>query len=404
MTLLKAGSISRKRINLLLLIILLALPIYSAELRVMLASDDSNELDFLSSALSAFGGTADSSYALSAYNERASRENQIKKEKEIDSSYQSEKTIASGSADVSSFDGTLDIKYIYPEVAEGDKRYLRAGDEYAYSYYKAKESADLILYLKSETIGGVDYMSLLLDGNVIREGVYLSELMDEEERELLTVLMPYFKSDEYRLYELSLPSLSSVIVDGLSLAEGTAFIALKAGEHEFYISSPRYKSSKFIVNVGEESVIEFTLEEKEERALFINMRPYDAELYYQGDKMESHLIRSSVSPFSIALKRPGFAFYSFESKRDIDTLDLYMRPEWMDDSNILKNEKEEFYKSLFTTLISFGAAIGAESLKRIYSEVDFGPADVVFTGVSLVSLIYMIDSISSYYNAARYSL
>ena len=134
------------------------------------------------------------------------------------------------------------------------------------------------------------------------------------------------------------------------------------------------------------------------------MRPYDAELYYQGDKMDSHLIRSSVSPFSIALSKPAFAFYSFESKRDIDTLDLYMRPEWMDDSNILKNEKEEFYKSLFTTLISFGAAIGAESLKRIYSEVDFGPADVVFTGVSLVSLIYMIDSISSYYNAARYSL
>ncbi len=406
MTSLKAGFISRKRINLLVLFIFVfLLRLGAADINIAIASDSDELLTFLSSSLIAFGDKADSTYALNIYDERVRREADITFEKDIDKALQSESDLSkvtkkSEIASVSS----LDIKIKDVSFTDKDKEYLRAGDEYAYSYFKAKEGLDMILYLKSETIDGISFISLLLDGRSIREGVYLRELFKDEEREMLIALLPYFKSDEYKLYELVFPSKSAIHADGVTLSENVSFIALKKGMHTFSITNPDYEDAAFEIEAGDDSIISFELSPLESNVLFVRTTPYDALLTYQGNRLESHLIRDSVPPFSLTLSMPGFAFYSFESRKNIRTMNLTMKPEWMENGEYLKREKDEFYASLFTTLLSFGASVGSKALQNIYSEHDFGPMDVVFTGVSLVSLMYMIDSMFGYYNSAKYGL
>lgn len=406
MTSLKAGFISRKRINLLIILsFFILLRLGAADMNIALAADSDELLSFLSSSLNAFGDKADSSYALNVYDERVRRENDISYEKELDKAIQSEsdlKKVTKGS--LSAYISSLDIKIKDVSLTDKDREYLRAGDSYAYSYFKTKESLDMFLYLKCESIDGINFITLILDGKPIRDGIYMRELFEDEEREMLTALLPYFKSDNYKLYELKFPAKSAVHADGVPLSENVSFIALKSGRHIFAITNPDYEDKTFEIEAGDESVIEFELAPLTSNMLFVRTTPYDAAITYQGNRIESHLIRDSIPPFSLTLSKPGFAFYSFESKKNIRSMNLIMKPEWMENGEYLKREKEEFYASLFTTLLSFGASVGSKAIQNIYSEHDFGPMDVVFTGVSLVSLMYMIDSIFGYYNSAKYGL
>lgn len=406
MTLLKAGFISRKRINLLIILFFfILLRLGAADMNVALFADSDDLLSFLSSSMIAFSEKADSAYALNVYDERVRYQDEISYEKELDKAFQNETDLKKVTKTTSNaFISSLDIKIKNISITDKEREYLRSGDKYAYSYFKTKESLDMILYLKSEENGGITFISLLLDGKSIRDGVYLRELFKDEEREIINALLPYFKSDEYKLYELKFPSKSAIHADGILLSEDASFIALKKGIHKFLITNPDYEDKEFEIEAGDESVIAFELSPLKSNVLFISTTPYDAAISYQGNRIESHLIRESIPPFSLTLSKEGFAFYSFESKKNLKIMNLNMKPVWMEKGEYLKREKEEFYASLFTTLLSFGASVGAKSIQKIYSEHDFGPMDVVFTGVSLVSLMYMIDSIFGYYNSAKYGL
>lgn len=81
-----------------------------------------------------------------------------------------------------------------------------------------------------------------------------------------------------------------------------------------------------------------------------------------------------------------------------------MKPEWIASSDILSEAKNDFYKSLFYTLVAFGTQIGAETLSGLYPEHNLKPISVVLGGVSLVSLINMLDSAFDYYQAATLGL
>ena len=81
-----------------------------------------------------------------------------------------------------------------------------------------------------------------------------------------------------------------------------------------------------------------------------------------------------------------------------------MKPEWISSSDILSEAKNDFYKSLFYTLVAFGTQIGAESLSGFYPSYNLKPVSVVLGGVSLVSLINMLDSAFDYYQAAMLGL
>ncbi len=404
MSSLKAGSIFRKRIKILLLLLVVTLPLHSAEFRVGIYSNDENALSLLEEAISSIGGQADSNYSLEKVKKRLALESERNYLKALNEAYQKESGDSVPRIDAEDVSLPLNISTLYLKPADKEQDYLLSGDSDAFRYFLLKENLDLILVLKSEKSDGIPLLTLYADGEIIRESLYLNNLLDEERRALLSVIVPYFRDDSVRIYRLTYPRASAISIDGVKADLLTDFVVLKPGMHRFSISAPYYIPADIELELADEEDVVLSMEKDTPNLLFLSPIPYDAKLNYQGNELSSHLVRDSISPFSLTASYSGFSLYSFESTRALSSLSLSLKPEWMSGENILEKEKGKFYASLFTTLISFGASVGAGTIQRIYSEYDFGPFDVVFTGVSLVSLIWMADSMFSYFDAARYGL
>ena len=80
---------------------------------------------------------------------------------------------------------------------------------------------------------------------------------------------------------------------------------------------------------------------------------------------------------------------------------VMLRPQWMEDEDIVKRAKDRFYTNLLSTIISFGGYVAAQSIEGIWPDAGTSPVTTLFAGFSFVELVALFDSMFDYYQAAR---
>ena len=118
-------------------------------------------------------------------------------------------------------------------------------------------------------------------------------------------------------------------------------------------------------------------------------------------KLDSHTLPEAPLPFQVTARHDGFGTYTIQSRMDLDKLEISLRPEWMENEDIVKDAKDRFYRNLLTTLVSFGCYVASGSLEDIYPEAEFSPVTGMLAGFSFVGLVELFDSMFDYFQAAR---
>ena len=402
MSLLKVISISLRRLSFLSML-LLALPLGAASFRAAVISDDERSARMILDALSVLSGEVTSGPSISAYEAKVARKAGNEREGRISGYIAAEDFDALAAMEEEEIpdDGDLMLEVVSVSVTDIENDYLMKGDSEAFSYVMLSDDIDLLIVSDSEEDGLLTDLTLWVNGDEVYSSLYLTSEDDEEFYSVLSVLLPYIKSPDTIIVPVDIPPIVSLSVDGSPVAPLRSVIALEKGEHDFVYSSPRFERMEETVIVDGNTVLSPHLVPLFSGPAFISSLPYDASISYQGVPVEGHIVQEGTVPFSIAARHEGFAPFSMQSTRIADTISIELKPEWMAEEDLSERAKGRFYDSLVATLVTFGAFVATNSLSSIYTEADLAPVAVAFTGISLVQLVELLDSMFDYFQMAR---
>ena len=402
MSLLKVISISLRRLSFLSML-LLALPLGAASFRAAVISDDERSARMILDALSVLSGEVTSGPSISAYEAKVARKAGNEREERISGYIAAEDFDALAAMEEEEIpdDGDLMLEVVSASVTDIENDYLMKGDSEAFSYVMLSDDIDLLIVSDSEEDGLLTDLTLWVNGDEVYSSLYLTSEDDEEFYSVLSVLLPYIKSPDTIIVPVDIPPIVSLSVDGSPVAPLRSVISLEKGEHDFVYSSPRFERMEETVIVDGNTVLSPHLVPLFSGPAFISSLPYDASISYQGVPVEGHIVQEGTVPFSIAARHEGFAPFSMQSTRIADTISIELKPEWMAEEDLSERAKGRFYDSLVATLVTFGAFVATNSLSSIYTEADLAPVAVAFTGISLVQLVELLDSMFDYFQMAR---
>lgn len=287
------------------------------------------------------------------------------------------------------------------EIKEGNAAISMAdgGDEDALHYLKLSENLDILVSASIEN-DGIDEIIIRIDGQQAYRNLYTAQNEDDVFMDVAELFLMLLRSDSHALLRLELPYSVSCMIDDKSVNPVRGYIILGKGEHSIELSSPMYKSYSGTFDLEESLVFEPVLEKRESSLLSVDLRPADSSLFLNGKMTDSRLLYVTY-PMTITATREGFSLYSFQSMKRLDSLEIDMRPKWMEGVSLTGDGKSDFYDKLLKTLFSFGAYVGSLSLAGIYPDLDLRPAAVALMGISLVQLMEMADSMFSYYRSSQ---
>ena len=86
---------------------------------------------------------------------------------------------------------------------------------------------------------------------------------------------------------------------------------------------------------------------------------------------------------------------------DTRKVSVSLKPMWMSDETLLKEEKDEFYAGFARSLLIFGAKIALSTFNDGNNKV-LGALDGIATGMLTVSFIDLVGSLVDYYRQTEY--
>ena len=263
-----------------------------------------------------------------------------------------------------------------------------------------QNNLDALFYVRSKGEGTIKEIELLYNGDVIRKAYYTTSLYSFEEEALLdyftSLLSPHLS---YYVLNVDVPSYS-LVLDGEVNTDPSDFLVLEKGMHTFTLSSPGYVEKTEVLEIGEEREINLSLEPLSSHSLYVSARPWDAGILLNGEKVEGKYIPSLHSPYTLSLSSPDFSHFTFQSKSNEERVEIEMNPLWTEDKDIVMEKKNSFYRSILTSLLSFGGYTAVNAVENINGTSGPNALKVVFGGISIVSLINLVYTALDYYGSA----
>ncbi|MGN1190435.1 MAG: hypothetical protein ACI4SL_08600, partial [Candidatus Ornithospirochaeta sp.] len=165
-------------------------------------------------------------------------------------------------------------------------------------------------------------------------------------------------------------------------------------------SASGYEDKKETMEIGEERDINLTLSPVASHSLYISTIPWNVDMRVNGEKTEGKYISSIHSPYTLSISSPSFSHLSFQSNSMEKSVEIEMNPQWTGDKDIITEKKNSFYRSIFTSLLSFGGYTALGAVERINGNSGPNTLKVVFGGISIVSLINLVSTAIDYYSSA----
>lgn len=405
MILSKPISTSRKRLSFLLCLVLLSIPLWGAGYRTAVLSNDQGYLQIMLSALSLLSGDVTAPDAIAAFQEQEAFEDRSAEEGTLSGYRVSESFSSLSGYKAPEDDGEDDdivLEIAEETFTESEMQFLLSGDSYAYEYLRIMKNLDLIVAADVEEEGLLSHSRVYADGILIHEEFYVSA---EEGAEFLAVaraLLPLLKSADTVIIHADIPRTVSLSVDGEPVSPVNGYIALEKGDHVFTYASPVFHTLEETLTIDENTELCPVLVPVFSGPMFIHSIPFDADIYYQGSRIENHVAENGAVPFTVTAAREGFAPYSVQATAaPYSRIDIELRPEWMSENDMIERTKGRFYSLLLSTLLSFGLQVAANSVSDIFPEWGISPVGAVFAGMSVVQLVELMDSAFDYFQAAR---
>ena len=278
---------------------------------------------------------------------------------------------------------------------------LRTGDTDTYEYLLSQNNLDALIYVKSEGEGTIREIEVIYNGGIIRKAFYTTSLFNYEEEALTDYFTSLLLSTDHnwRRINVDVPSVS-IVIDGNVKTNSSDLIVLENGPHTFTLSASGYLDKTETIEVGEDRDINLTLSPLDSHSLYISTLPWCVDMRVNGEVSDGKFIQSIHSPYTISLSSPNFSHLTFQSNRMDESIDVELNPLWTEADEIIIEKKNDFYRSIFTSLLSFGCYTALRAVENINGTTGPNALKVVFGGISIVSLINLVCTAIDYYESA----
>ncbi len=231
----------------------------------------------------------------------------------------------------------------------------------------------------------------------------------EAERELILRALSSYFLPEYSYIKLNdRPSNLVAYVDGVKARITDSLIFVTPGVHTLSFSSINKIAQDAEVETenGEIKSIDLSFAPITFPSLEIVTVPMDAEINVQGmDGVVGHYYSSAQSlPFALHAQREGFADLNLQINTPLLASTLELRPKWMDNDSRMKDAKDEMYRALRNTILSFASYVLVSSFDNIYP-TEFkpysAPLRLTCSSISIISLLDFLYKSGKYYHTAE---
>ena len=258
-----------------------------------------------------------------------------------------------------------------------------------------------MIYVKSEGEGTIREIEVIYNGGIIRKAFFTTSLFNYEEEALTDYFTSLLLSTDHNWHRINVdvPSVS-IVIDGNVKTNSSDLIVLENGPHTFTLSASGYLDKTETIEVGEDRDINLTLSPLDSHSLYISTLPWSVDMRVNGEVSDGKFIQSIHSPYTISLSSPNFSHLTFQSNRMDESIDVELNPLWTEADEIIIEKKNDFYRSIFTSLLSFGGYTALRAVENINGTTGPNALKVVFGGISIVSLINLVCTAIDYYESA----
>ena len=334
--------------------------------------------------------------------ERAERNERIKTEKKKAEYYEKENYTSLSTLSLSqvTIPERLEIEKVDTSFSDYSSL-LRTGDTDTYEYLLSQNNLDALIYVKSEGEGTIREIEVIYNGGIIRKAFYTTSLFNYEEEALTDYFTSLLLSTDHNWHRINVdvPSVS-IVIDGNVKTNSSDLIVLENGPHTFTLSASGYLDKTETIEVGEDRDINLTLSPLDSHSLYISTLPWSVDMRVNGEVSDGKFIQSIHSPYTISLSSPNFSHLTFQSNRMDESIDVELNPLWTEADEIIIEKKNDFYRSIFTSLLSFCGYTALRAVENINGTTGPNALKVVFGGISIVSLINLVCTAIDYYESA----
>ena len=274
------------------------------------------------------------------------------------------------------------------------------------------EKLDLLFVISGSSLSSlldytIDYYSLNSSKELVNRLAIIHKL-NNEFLPIVEVLSSNFLSEYAFLQIEDAPISIKVLIDETEQIINNSLIFVKPGVHNVTFSSEAQQSYSEVIEVEKGQVLKknIKLEDYLYPSLTLSVVPAFGLLGVQGKNptIGEYYQESQKLPFVINGEAKGFSDINLQVNNPIVYDRIELKPEWMQKDERLKKAKDEMYKALRNTLLSFGSSVLISSLENIYPEQVLSysePIKLTFTSISIISLIDFIYKSSKYYHVAE---
>ena len=295
---LKAISISRKKLSILLFLMFLPALLWAEPFRAAIVTDSQPYQSILEDALRLLSDEVTSPQSLALYEDKRGERQRLEKEKAVSEARQAERAYAENETQVESTSLLLEVVTL--SLSDAEKDFLYQNDEDAVRFIKLRDDIDLLLVADASEDGMLTEATLYSNGEELRSTLFITEETDEEFLEVAGLLKPIVKDDSVSLVKADLPSSVSIAIDGESVVPVRGYLALEDGEHLISYAAPGYMTKEIEMETQEGAEITTALEPSGTIRLFVSPLPYDAAIYLNGLKLDTHSVPEAPLPRACA--------------------------------------------------------------------------------------------------------
>ncbi len=405
----KATSTIRRTLDLLLLLFF-SFSLYAADYRVgfVFSGSDAEFASDVRDAILFSGRIVDNKDVL--------RERKAKELEKLERAWRESENSAIRNSGVISEPSSSRTEWIFPEegystaiveltLSENDSEYLALSDPVAISYIKLLNDLDELVYVTSFYSDGLFENRIYIDGEEV--ALFLSVPgLTSLFQSINDFFLSRYRESEMRTVLLDGNIDAEIREDGVLLPVFENYLLLASGAHSLMLHAEGYDDQSIDYDLSSSyslPVLSYNLSEIRSVPIFISTVPYTEEVFYQGHLVTSGYVRETTLPFVITASSPGFETRTVQSSREVRMMEVRMLPSAYYDPDRLERAKNTFYWSLLGTLGAFGLTVASGVVDNIY-DADLSPLTYTFTGVSIISLVRMFESLFEYKDAAIMSI
>ena len=198
---------------------------------------------------------------------------------------------------------------------------------------------------------------------------------------------------------------SEVLVDGNKVNVVESYIITTEGKHSVSVSATGYSDKTIEIELAADTVssTDASLQAILFSGLQIDSDPV-AEVLIGGLSVgKTPLFVDTYSvPSSVRLMHEGYSDAVIGLTGKTDSISVALKPGWMADKAILKENKDDFYAAFARSLLIFGAKIVTRTLNN-GDNTFLSVLDIAAGGALTVSIVDMVGHLIDYYRQTEYT-